>query len=157
MTDALKITQFAGHPVPEDGLTVHPPQGGELTVWPDGGYAFVPPEGGVVVDGQEPVTTYYSFVMEDIDGEASVGTFSLTPGNDLPAGMDDFHAWSLPDLLHGDSGAAQLLLDAETVSGSVFEGSVADISHGAEFSDIISQDSSVADDLTLMILATQNS
>lgn len=109
MTDTIKITSFAGQSVPEDGLTVHPPQGGELTIWPDGGYAFMPPEGGTVVDGQAPVTTYYSFVMEDIDGSTSVGTFALNPAEEVPGGMDDFQAWSLPALLHDESDASLLL------------------------------------------------
>ena len=157
MTDTLKITTFAGHPVPADGLTVHPPQGGELTVWPDGGYAFVPPEGGVVVDGQAPVTTYYSFVMEDVDGETSVGTFSLTPGDEMPPVMEDFHAWSLPDLLQDDSGVAQLLLDAEVAAGPIFDGDVVHAAVDSGIPDVVGGDSLIDDDLTQLILTSQNS
>ena len=157
MTDTLKITTFAGQPVPEDGLTVHPPQGGELTVWPDGGYAFVPPEGGVVVDGQAPVTTYYSFVMEDIDGEISVGSFSLTPGDEMPGAMEDFQAWSLPDLLQGESEAFQLLLDTQVNSDVVFDWGMETVPNGPEFTEMIGGSASITDDLTQMILDSQNS
>ena len=115
MTDTIKITTFAGQPVPNDGLVIHPPQGGDLTIWPDGGYAFMPPEGGVVVDGQAPVTTYYSFVLEDIDGSTSVGTFALNPAEEVPGSMDDFRAWSLPELLQDEADAALLLAGGQDV------------------------------------------
>ena len=115
MSYTMKITSFAGQPVPDDGLVIQPPQGGELTIWPDGGYAFVPPEGGVVVDGQAPVTTYYSFVLEDVDGSTSVGTFALNPAEEVPGDMDDFRAWSLPELLQDEADAALLLEGGQDV------------------------------------------
>lgn len=115
MTDTIKITSFAGQPVPDDGLVINPPQGGELIIWPDGGYAFVPPEGGVVVDGLAPVTTYYSFVLEDVDGSTSVGTFALNPAEEVPGSMDDFRAWSLPELLQDEADAALLLASGQDV------------------------------------------
>ena len=115
MTDMPRILTFAGQPVSDDGLVIHPPQGGELTIWPDGGYAFVPPEGGVVVDGQAPVTTYYSFVLEDVDGSTSVGTFALNPADEVPGDMDDFRAWSLPELLQDEADAALLLAGGQDV------------------------------------------
>lgn len=115
MADTLTIIAFAGQPVPDDGLVIQPPQGGELTIWPDGGYAFVPPEGGVVVDGQAPVTTYYSFVLEDVDGSTSVGTFALNPAEEVPGGNDDFRAWSLPELLQDEADAVLLLAGAQDV------------------------------------------
>lgn len=115
MTDMPRILTFAGQFVSDDGLVIHPPQGGELTIWPDGGYAFVPPEGGVVVDGQAPVTTYYSFVLEDVDGSTSVGTFALNPADEVPGDMDDFRAWSLPELLQDEADAALLLAGGQDV------------------------------------------
>lgn len=99
MTDALRILTFAGHPVSDDGLSLSPPQGGEFTVWPDGGYAYTPPEGGVVLEPGAPVSTFYSYVMEDVDGEVTVGTFALTPGTATLEPMPDFQSWSLDDIL----------------------------------------------------------
>lgn len=99
MTDSPRILTFAGQPVPEDGLTVAPPQGGELTVWPDGGFAFIPPADSVLPNAKEPLTTYYSYVMEDVDGEVTVGTFALTPGEAALDPMPDFEAWSMEDIL----------------------------------------------------------
>ena len=157
MTNILRIVSFAGESVPDDGLTIYPPQGGELTVWPDGGYAFVPPAGGVVADGQGPVTTYFGFVMEDIDGETSVGTFSLTPGDEMPGIMEDFRAWSLSELLQGESGVAQLLMDAEAVSDPIFDGDVGHFAVDSGISDIIGGDSAIDDDLTQLIMISQNS
>ncbi len=115
MIDIIKIVSFAGLDVPDDGLTVYPPQGGELTVYPDGGYAFTPPEGGFDESGPPPVTTYYSFVMEDLDGEMSTGTFALSPREEMPDEMQDFQAWSLPELLHDEADAARLLFGGEDV------------------------------------------
>ena len=99
MMEALRILSFAGHPVPDDGLTISPPQGGEFTVWPDGGYAYTPPEGGVVLEPEASVSTFYSYVMEDMDGEVSVGTFALNPGEAALDPMPDFEAWSVDDIL----------------------------------------------------------
>jgi hypothetical protein len=99
MTNTLKIITFAGHPVPDDGLTISPPQGGEFTVWPDGGYAYTPPEGGVVLEPGASVSTFYSYVMEDVDGEVTVGTFALTPGEAVLDPMPDFESWSMDDIL----------------------------------------------------------
>lgn len=99
MIDTLKIITFAGHPVPENGLTLSPPQGGEFTVWPDGGYAYIPPEGGVILEPGASVSTFYSYVMEDVDGEVTVGTFALTPGEAVLDPMPDFESWSMDDIL----------------------------------------------------------
>ena len=99
MTNTLKIITFAGHPVPDDGLTISPPQGGEFTVWPDGGYAYIPPEGGVVLESGALISTFYSYEMEDVDGEVTVGTFALTPGEEAIDPMPDFQSWSMDDIL----------------------------------------------------------
>lgn len=153
MTDTIKITTFAGQPVPDDGLVVHPPQGGELTIWPDGGYAFMPPEGGVVVGGQAPVTTYYSFVMEDIDGSTSVGTFALNPAEEVPGSMDDFRAWSLPDLLHDEVDAALLLEGGQDVH---VDAAGVD-AHGPLLHVEFAAADSFDDDLTQLIMQSQQS
>jgi len=112
VNDTLKITHFAGQPVPENGLTVYPPQGGELTVYQHGGYSFTP-DADSGVPGHEPVATYYSFLMEDIDGETTVGTFSLTTGDADAGSMHDFQAWSLPDLMDGQGGLDSFLTHAD--------------------------------------------
>jgi hypothetical protein len=99
MTDEFRILAFAGHPVPENGLAISPPQGGEFTIWSDGGYAYTPPEGGGLLEEGASVSTFYSYVMEDIDGEVTVGTFALTPGQAALDPMPDFQAWSMDDIL----------------------------------------------------------
>ena len=155
MTDSLKIITFAGQAVPEDGLTVHPPQGGELTVWPDGGYAYTPAQGGVAVGSEDPVATYFTYVMEDIDGETSVGTFALNPEDSVPSSMQDFQAWSLPELLDGGDASGFLLAGAH---GDFFQ------SHGAGDVHIAGVDLGVAgsepgfdDDLARLIMDSQHS
>ena len=157
MTDTLKIITFAGQSVPEDGLTVNPPQGGELTIWPDGGYSFMPPDGPEASDGGFPVTTYYSFVMEDIDGSTSVGTFALDPSDEMPEAMQDFQAWSLPELLDAEADAARVFLEAgEDVSmdsGSpVIESAMTDM-----HVEYVPADANLEDDLNLLIIYSQNS
>lgn len=116
MTDSPKIISFAGQNVPEEGLTIHPPQGGELTIWPDGEYVFVPPENDGYADESTSVITYYSYIMEDIDGETSADTFSLALGEETSNAMNDFSSWYLPDLLQEGSEVANFALDETEVS-----------------------------------------
>lgn len=150
MTDTPRILTFAGQPVPEDGLTVAPPQGGELTVWPDGGYAFTPPASGVFADGQEPLTTYYSYDIEDIDGVVTTGTFIFNPDETPPALMHDFQAWSLSDLLDGD-GLAGLGGGVEDVEPAVFGHDQPASESGLVVSGVVYED-----DMTLLLLASQH-
>lgn len=94
--DFLRVIDFAGFQVPEDGLVLTPPFGGEFTVWPDGQYSFVCPASGD--SGQSMVATHYSYIVEDIDGSTSLGTFAL--GEQAPEEtMPDFQGWSLDDIL----------------------------------------------------------
>lgn len=153
MTDTPRILTFAGEPVPEDGLTVAPPQGGELTVWPDGGYAFTPPASGVFPDGQEPLTTYYSYDIEDIDGVVTTGTFAFNPEQALPDAMHDFQAWSLPELLDGE-GLAALAGTFDNPVPAVFD----EASHEAPASEtaLTVSGSVYEDDMTLLLLASQH-
>ncbi len=95
-SDFLRVVEFAGFQVPEGGLVLAPPFGGELTVWPDGQYSFVFPvsEAG----GQSVVATHYSYVVEALDGTTSVGTFALgEQASEEP--VPDFQSWSLDDIL----------------------------------------------------------
>lgn len=94
--DFQRVVEFAGFAVPEDGLTLAPPFGGELTVWPDGQYVFTCPVSGD--GGMSMVATHYSYVVEARDGSTALGTFALgeqAPEEDVP----DFQAWSLDDIL----------------------------------------------------------
>ncbi|WP_028578376.1 hypothetical protein [Desulfomicrobium escambiense] len=153
MIETLRMISFAGQPVPDDGLTIQTPQGWDLTVWPDGRYAFAQPEGGAA-GGQAPVTTYYSYVMEDIDGSTSVGTLALNPGDEAPGPMEDFQAWSLPELLHDEADAARLLLGGE--DGHDHAAAAADALVHEPHLDFMG-DGSFDDDLTRLILHSQNS
>ncbi|SFL35681.1 hypothetical protein SAMN05421830_101764 [Desulfomicrobium norvegicum] len=95
-SDFLRVVEFAGFQVPEDGLVLAPPYGGELTVWPDGQYSFVCPVSGD--GGQSMVATYYSYIAEAVDGTTTLGSFALgekTPEETMP----DFQGWSLDDIL----------------------------------------------------------
>jgi len=150
MTDSPRILTFAGHPVPADGLTVAPPQGGELTVWPDGGYAFTPPASGVFADGRGPLTTYYSYDIEDIDGVVTTGTFAFNPEETPPALMEDFQAWSLSDLLDGD-GLAGLGGGVEDFEPAMFGHDQPASESGLVVSGVVYED-----DMTLLLLASQH-
>lgn len=94
--DFQRVVEFAGFQVPEDGLVLAPPFGGELTVWPDGQYAFTCPmseDGGLSM-----VATHYSYVVEALDGTTTVGSFAL--GEQAPEeAMPDFQSWSMDDIL----------------------------------------------------------
>lgn len=153
MTDAPRITSFAGQPVPEDGLAVATPQGWTLTVWPDGRYDLAPPAEGAADTDLAPVTTYYPFVMEDIDGSESMGTFSLEPGEELPGAIEGFQGWSLPGLLDEADAALHLLDEApETHAGSA-AGHAHPAEPHVEFMGVDAFD----DDLTQLIIHSQHS
>jgi hypothetical protein len=92
--DALRVAEFGGHPVPEDGLALEIPAGGVLTVWPDGRYVFE----GTLAGDEELVSTYYSFVVDFLDGTSMVGSFSLGEQASNEA-MPDFQAWSMDDIM----------------------------------------------------------
>jgi len=157
VTDALRVLSFAGQPVPEDGVIVYPPQGGELTVWPDGGYAFTPPDEDVLSDGQGAVSTYYSYIMEDADGETSHGTFALNFEDPVPDSMQDFQAWSLPELLHVDSAAEIFLAGIESESLEIFASPPVDSDSFVASLGLIGSDSALEDDLTQLIFNSQSS
>lgn len=94
--NSLRVVEFGGHFVPEDGLVLAPPFGGELTVWPDGQYAFVCPACGD--GGMSMVATHYSYIVEAMDGSTSFGTFAL--GEQAPEeAMPDFQSWSMDDIM----------------------------------------------------------
>lgn len=109
----IRVFEFAGLPVPEDGLSVSPPTGGTLTVWPDGRYEFAAPAHEDSPDAQDAVSTSYAYMAEDLYGEIVAGSFMLALGEDSPDLMQDFQAWSLPHLL--DTAA---LLTAEASDGA---------------------------------------
>ena len=92
--DALRVSEFGGHPVSEDGLALEIPAGGMLTVWPDGRYVFE----GTLAGDESLVSTYYSFVVDFLDGTSMVGSFSLGELASNEA-MPDFQAWSMDDIM----------------------------------------------------------
>jgi hypothetical protein len=147
---AFRVSEFGGHPVPEEGLTLEIPGGGLLTVWPDGEYTCQ----DVDRPDESLVNTYFSYVVETSDGSSLVGSFSLSEGSGVPVGMQDFQAWSLPELL--DVAVECLLSGAGT---GMLEYSV----HGApgaavhvEGVELTGLDAGF-DDLTRLILDSQNS
>jgi hypothetical protein len=75
----FRVVEFGGLQVPEDGLVVHPPSGGELTVWPDGSYAIT-----ASMADWESVATHYSYVVETPDGATFTGSFSLGEASGWP-------------------------------------------------------------------------
>lgn len=95
LAEGLRVVTFAGQAVPEDGLHVSPPCGGELTVWPDGRFVF---EAGELAHApQDDVGVYYSFVVEDIDGGLLAGSLSVhDPALDR---ADGFQGWAMDDVL----------------------------------------------------------
>ena len=145
---SLRVVEFGGLFVPDEGLVVHPPLGGELTVWPDGSYAFT----ASMTAGA--VATHYSYVVETADGSSFMGSFSMGEDADLPEAMQGFQAWSLPELMDGavDSllhGAAPEFLEFFAPDASDHPGHVESMGlaeHGSEI-----------DDLTRLLLDSQNS
>ena len=137
----MRVIEFAGLPVLEDGLEVSPPTGGALTVWPDGRYEFVPPMHEGSPAAQDAVSTSYGYMAEDLYGEIVAGSFVLALGEDNLDLMQDFRAWSLSQLL--DTAA---LLTADASDGAGFA------DHDpAQFSILASLDPAL-DDLTRLIL-----
>lgn len=145
----LRVLEFAGLPVPEGGLAVSPPTGGTLTVWPDGRYEFAPSAQEGSSDAAEPVSTFYGYMAEDLYGEIVAGSFMLALGADSPDLMQDFQAWSLPELLDN---AAEALLTTDASDGAGSFGH--DPSNFASHLDAASHDSldPALDDLTRLIL-----
>lgn len=95
--------------------------------------------------------------MEDIDGSTSVGTFALDPSDEMPSGMQDFQAWSLPELLDAEADAAKFLLGPGEgtvldVGSHVIEPVITDVS-----ADFVSADANFEDELDLLIFQSQNS
>ena len=145
---SVRVVEFGGHFVPEGGLVVSPPFGGELTVWPDGSYAFTSS-----LPAGESVATHYSYVVETSDGSSFMGSFSL--GEDVGAfeAMQGFQAWSLPELLDGAvgsllSGASPELLEFFAPDASEHAGHVESVALSGYGSEL--------DDLTRLILESQN-
>jgi hypothetical protein len=111
----LRVLEFAGLPVPGDGLVISPPSGGTLTVWADGRYEFAPSVHEGSPDGEEPVSTFYGYVAEDLYCEIVAGSFVLARAEDSPDLIQGFQAWSLPELLDT---AADALLAADASDGA---------------------------------------
>lgn len=155
MAGTLQLLIFAGQHVPENGLIVHPPQGGELTVWPDGSYVFKPAEDPGRSDDQDGVATYYNYVLEDIDGETSVGVFAFHPHDELSDAMQDFQAWSLPDILDIDHGAASGIFAAGTEKAPDC-GFASDLQGHADVLGLVGSEPVLEDEIAQMILNAQN-
>lgn len=150
----LRVLEFAGKPVPDDGLPVSLPSGGTLTVWLDGRYEFAPSAHEDSPDAQEPVSTFYGYVAEDLYGEIVAGSFVLALGEDVPDPMHGFQAWSLPELL--DS-AADALLAAEASGGAgLFGPGGPDLLSHVDAAIFASLDPDL-DDLTRLILDSHHS
>lgn len=150
----LRVLEFAGRPVPEEGLPVSIPSGGMLTVRPDGRYEYAVPAHEGSPDAGAPVSTFYGYVAEDLYGEVVAGSFVLALGEDVPDPMHDFQAWSLPELLDGAVGA---LLGGDAPELPEFFGpAVSEGAVHAESAGLASPDPGL-DDLTRLILDSNHS
>lgn len=151
----LRVLEFSGVPVPEDGLVVSPPSGGALTVWPNGMYEFTPQPEAEPLVAQDPVSTFYGYVAEDLYGEIVAGSFVLAGGEDSSDLMQDFQAWSLPELMDVD-GAAEALLHA----GPGYLDALDSFAHGgpeSHHAETLAGPDPGIDDLARLILDSQNS
>jgi len=149
----LRVLEFSGVPVPEDGLVISPPSGGTLTVWPNGMYEFTPQSEGEALDVQDPVSTFYGYVAEDFYGETVAGSFVLAAGEGGSALMQDFQAWSLPELMEVDGAAEALLHDGHLDALDSFTQGAPDSHHV----DTLAGPDPGIDDLARLILDSQNS
>lgn len=151
-SNSLRVVEFAGHFVPDDGLFISPPTGGELAVWPDGSYALtLSPATG------PGVATHYSYVVETADGSSFIGSFSLGEETGVSEAMQDFQAWSLPELMGADVAVAELMADVwlETMEGTLHD--APGLAHSAEHLDSATLDSEYDDGLAQLILDSFNS
>jgi hypothetical protein len=91
----LRVVEFGGRFVPDEGLVLTQPSGETLLVWPDGKYVFTQSEESI---GQA-VISYYNYVLEDAEGNMTSGAFS--PGEALASAEAEhgLHGWSLQDIL----------------------------------------------------------
>jgi len=153
MTDTIRITHFAGLPVPEEGLVIHPPQGGTLNVRPHGEFEYTPPEAGLETGGEGAVVTYYTYVIEDIDGATYSNTFALDPVAEN-ALAEDFQAWSLPGILEAGEEAASLFEGTDAAADHDMTAHDAAAAHGHH--ELVSGDMDFDDDVTLMIINSHN-
>lgn len=149
----LRVLEFSGVPVPEDGLVVSPPSGGTLTVWPNGMYEFTPQSEGETLVMQDPVSTFYGYVAEDLYGEIVAGSFVLAGGEDSPVLMQDFQAWSLPELMDVEGAAEALLHVGHLDALDNFAHGVSDSHHA----DALAGPDPAIDDLARLIIDSQNS
>ena len=147
---AFRVSEFGGHPVPEEGLTLEIPGDGLLTVWPDGEYTCQ--DGGK--PGEGLVNTYFSYVVETSDGSSLVGSFSLGEGSGVSDAMQDFQAWSLPVLL--DGAVDSLLSGADPGLLEFFASDASDHAGHAQSMSLADSGSEI-DDLTRLILDSQHS
>ncbi|WP_043810172.1 hypothetical protein [Desulfomicrobium baculatum] len=163
-SNSLRVVEFAGHFVPDDGLLISPPTGGELAVWPDGSYAFTSSP------ATDPgVATHFSYVVETAAGLSFIGSFSLGEETGVSEAMQDFQAWSLPELMDADVAAAELMADVwlETMEGTLHDTSglaqhaehLAEhqAAHLAEHLDSATLDNEFDDGLAQLILGSFNS
>lgn len=144
-----RVVEFGGVCVPDEGLVLSPPFGGELTVWADGRYALSAADQG---DGS--MTVHYSYVVENADGATFTGSFSLGEAPGLAEAMQDFHAWSLPGLMDG---AVEALLSGEAHDLLEFFAPGETDHAGHAESMILADVGPELDDLTRLILDSHNS
>ena len=151
-SNSLRVVEFAGLFVPDEGLVISPPAGGELTVWPDGSYAFTssPVEAG-------GIATHYSYVVETGDGLSFIGSFLLGEEVGVPEGMHDFHAWSLPELMDVDGAAEELLAASGMESVEVFLHDAPGLDHPSGHLDAAALDTDFDDGLARLIIDSFNS
>ena len=147
-SNSLRVVEFAGLFVPDEGLVISPPAGGELTVWPNGSYAFT--SSPVEAEG---IATHYSYVVETGDGLSFIGSFLLGEEAGVPEGMHDFQAWSLPELMDVDGAAEALLHGGYFDTQDYFAHAVPDGHH----IDTLTGPDPGLDDLTRLILDSQSS
>ena len=151
-SNSLRVVEFAGLFVPDEGLVINPPAGGELTVWPDGSYAFTssPVEAG-------GIATHYSYVVETGDGSSFIGSFLLGEEAGVPEGMQDFQAWSLPELLDSVGATEELLAASGMEPVEVFLHDLSGLAHPSEHLDAGTLDADFDDGLARLILDSFNS
>jgi hypothetical protein len=108
---------------------------------------------GESAEVQEPVSTFYGYVAEDLYGEIVAGSFVLPGGDDSPALMHGFQAWSLPELMDVDGAAEALLHGGYFDTQDYFAHAVPDGHH----IDTLTGPDPGLDDLTRLILDSQSS
>eukprot|EP00567_Pseudictyota_dubia_P013080 CAMPEP_0197436232 /NCGR_PEP_ID=MMETSP1175-20131217/3705_1 /TAXON_ID=1003142 /ORGANISM="Triceratium dubium, Strain CCMP147" /LENGTH=344 /DNA_ID=CAMNT_0042965471 /DNA_START=10 /DNA_END=1041 /DNA_ORIENTATION=- len=88
--DAFTVDTVDGNPVGEDGTSVELPDGGDVTIYPNGTFEFDPGTDFDDLDrGDSAVTCFEYTITDDIDGASAEVCITVYGDDDPPVAVDD--------------------------------------------------------------------